>query len=93
MIETLQSDFITATGARLDGKELVYRHALRNSFIPILTLLGLQLAILMAGLCSPKHFLARMGLYIVKRIELRDYTAVQSACSVCGFRRPGQPVG
>jgi peptide/nickel transport system permease protein len=85
MIETLQSDFITAGRARgLAERTLVYRHALRNSFIPILTLLGLQLAILMAGavLTETTFSWPGMGLYIVKRIELRDYTAVQSAIAV-----------
>ena len=50
MIEILQSDFITAGRARgISEKVLAYRHALRNTFIPILTLLGLQFAILIAG--------------------------------------------
>jgi peptide/nickel transport system permease protein len=49
-----------------------------------LTLLGLQLAILMAGavLTETTFSWPGMGLYIVKRIELRDYTAVQSAIAV-----------
>jgi peptide/nickel transport system permease protein len=49
-----------------------------------LTLLGLQLAILMAGAVLTETTLSwpGMGLYIVKRIELRDYTAVQSAIAV-----------
>lgn len=86
MIEMLQSDFITAGRARgLAERTLVYRHALRNSFIPILTLLGLQLAILIAGavLTETTFSWPGMGRYIVERIQLRDYTAVQSA--IAGF--------
>lgn len=85
MIEMLQSDFITAGRARgLSERRLVYRHALRNTFIPILTLIGLQLALLLAGavLTESTFSWPGMGRYLVKRIELRDYTAVQSTIAV-----------
>ncbi len=85
MIETLQTDFITAGRARgLPEKRLVYRHALRNTFIPILTLIGLQFALLLAGavLTETTFSWPGMGRYLVKRIELRDYTAVQSVIAV-----------
>ena len=81
MIEMLQSDFITAGRARGIGeKRLVYKHALRNTFIPILTLLGLQFAILLAGavLTETTFSLPGVGRYLVDRIQLRDYTAVQA---------------
>lgn len=85
MIEMLQSDFITAGRARgLPERRLVYKHALRNTFIPILTLLGLQFAILMAGavLTETTFSWPGVGRYLVERIELRDYTAVQSTIAV-----------
>jgi peptide/nickel transport system permease protein len=85
MIEILQSDFITAGRARgLSEQVLTYRHALRNVFIPILTLIGLQFAILMAGavLTETTFSWPGMGRYLVERIELRDYTAVQSTVAV-----------
>ncbi len=85
MIEILQSDFITAGRARgLSEGRLAYRHALRNVFIPILTLIGLQFAILMAGavLTETTFSWPGMGRYLVERIELRDYTAVQSTVAV-----------
>jgi len=85
MIEILQSDFITAGRARgLPEKRLVYRHALRNTFIPILTLIGLQFALLLAGavLTETTFSWPGVGRYLVDRIELRDYTAVQSVIAV-----------
>ncbi len=85
MIEILQADFITAGRARgLSERVLAYRHALRNTFIPILTLLGLQFAILMAGavLTETTFSWPGMGRYLVERIQLRDYTAVQSTIGV-----------
>ena len=81
MIEILTSDFITAGRARgLPERRLVYRHALRNTFIPIMTLIGLQFAILLAGavLTETTFSWPGVGRYLVERIELRDYTAVQA---------------
>lgn len=85
MIEMLASDFVTAGRARgLPERTLVYRHALRNTFIPILTLIGLQFAILLAGavLTETTFSWPGMGRYLVERIELRDYTAVQATIAV-----------
>lgn len=85
MIETLQEDYITAGRARgLRERTLVYRHALHNTFIPILTLIGLQFAILLAGavLTETTFSWPGMGRYLVDRIELRDYAAVQAVIAV-----------
>ena len=85
MIEMLQADFITAGRARgIWERTLVYRHALRNTFIPIMTLLGLQFAILLAGavLTETTFSWPGVGRYMVERIQLRDYTAVQAVIAV-----------
>ncbi|QRN83993.1 ABC transporter permease [Chloroflexota bacterium] len=85
MIEMLQSDFITAGRARgIAENRLVYKHALRNTFIPILTMLGLQFAILLAGavLTETTFSWPGVGRYLVDRIQLRDYTAVQATIAV-----------
>jgi peptide/nickel transport system permease protein len=85
MIETLQEDYITAGRARgIRERTLVYRHAMRNTFIPILTLIGLQFAILLAGavLTETTFSWPGMGRYLVDRIELRDYAAVQAVIAV-----------
>ena len=62
----------------------MYRHALRNTFIPIMTLLGLQFAILLAGavLTETTFSWPGVGRYLVERIQLRDYTAVQAVIAV-----------
>jgi peptide/nickel transport system permease protein len=88
MIEILQSDFITAGRARgLPERKLVYKHALRNTFIPIMTLIGLEFAILLAGavLTETTFSWPGMGRYLVERIQLRDYTAVQYTIGVFAF--------
>jgi peptide/nickel transport system permease protein len=85
MIEMLESDFITSGRARgIPEQRLVYRHALRNTFIPILTLIGLQFALLLAGavLTETTFSWPGLGRYLVDRIELRDYTAVQATIGV-----------
>jgi peptide/nickel transport system permease protein len=85
MIEMLESDFITAGRARgIPERTLAYRHALRNTFIPILTLIGLQFALLLAGavLTETTFSWPGIGRYLVDRIELRDYTAVQATIGV-----------
>jgi len=85
MIEMIKSDFITAGRARgISEKRLVYKHSLRNTFIPILTIIGLQMAMLIAGavLTETTFSWPGMGRYLVDRIALRDYTAVQSTIGV-----------
>ena len=85
MIEMQEADFITAGRARgIPENKLHYRHALRNTFIPILTLIGLQFAILLAGavLTETTFSWPGMGRYLVTRIQLRDYNAVQATIGV-----------
>ncbi len=80
MIETLQEDYIIAARARgVPARTVVYVHALRNTFIPILTLIGLQVAILFAGavLTETTFSWPGMGLMLRDGIALRDYPRVQ----------------
>lgn len=85
VIETLVQDFITAARARgINERVVVYRHALFNALIPIVTLIGLQFSVLLAGavLTETTFSWPGMGLYLVERIGQRDYTAVQGAITV-----------
>jgi len=85
VIETLQLDFIAAARARgIRERAVVYRHALGNALIPVITLFGLQVAILLAGAVLTETVFSwpGMGLYLVQRIAARDYTAVQSVITV-----------
>ena len=80
VIETLQADYIAAARARgIRERVLVYGHALKNAMIPVITLIGLQVAILLAGAVLTETVFAwpGMGSYLVQRISTRDYTAVQ----------------
>jgi len=80
MLDVLQQDFITAARARgIPEKIVVYRYALLNAFIPILTMFGLQFALLLAGavLTETTFNWPGMGLFLVDRITDRDFPAIQ----------------
>jgi peptide/nickel transport system permease protein len=82
MLDVLEQDYITAGRARgLRERVLVYRHGLRNAFIPIVTLLGLQFALLLAGaiLTETTFSWSGMGRLIVDRIYDRDFTTIQGS--------------
>jgi peptide/nickel transport system permease protein len=85
VIETLQMDYIYAARARgIQEHVLIYGHALKNALIPVITLIGLQVAILLAGAVLTETVFSwpGMGRYLVERISMRDYTAVQSVITV-----------
>jgi peptide/nickel transport system permease protein len=80
MLDVLEQDFIIAGRARgLHERVLVYKHGLRNAFIPIVTLLGLQFALLLAGaiLTETTFSWPGMGRLVVDRIYDRDFSTVQ----------------
>lgn len=85
VIETLQADYIYAARARgILERVLTYGHALKNALIPVITLIGLQVAILLAGAVLTETVFSwpGMGRYLVERITMRDYTAVQGVITV-----------
>jgi peptide/nickel transport system permease protein len=82
MLDVLEQDFITAGRARgLKERILVYKHGLRNAFIPIVTLLGLQFSLLLAGaiLTETTFSWPGLGRLVVDRIFDRDFTTVQGS--------------
>jgi peptide/nickel transport system permease protein len=88
MLETLRLDFVTAAKARgLSDITVTYGYALRNAFLPILTMMGLQFAMLLGGaiLTETTFSWPGLGRYIVNRINFRDYTAIQGAVVMFGL--------
>ncbi len=88
MLETLRLDFVTAARARgLKESSVVYGYALRNAFLPILTMMGLQFAMLLGGaiLTETTFSWPGLGRYLVDRISFRDYTAIQGAVIFFGI--------
>ncbi len=88
MLETLRLDFVTAGRARgLKESSVVYGYALRNAFLPILTMMGLQFAMLLGGaiLTETTFSWPGLGRYLVDRINFRDYTGIQGAVVFFGI--------
>jgi peptide/nickel transport system permease protein len=88
MLETFRLEFVTAGRARgLKEDTVVFGYALRNAFLPILTMMGLQFALLLGGaiLTETTFSWPGLGRYIVDRINFRDYTAIQGAVVMFGL--------
>ncbi len=80
MLDVLKSDYILAARARgIPETKVVYKHALKNAFIPILTMLGLQFALLLANAILTETTFSWPGMarLLLERIYLRDYPTVQ----------------
>jgi peptide/nickel transport system permease protein len=80
MLQTLQGDYIEAARARGIGERRIMRaHAFRNALVPLVTIIGLQVALLMSGaiLTEATFNWPGVGNELVQYIQNRDYTAVQ----------------
>ncbi len=80
VVLTLSQQFITAARARgVKEKTVLFRHALKNALPPILTIMGLQFALLLGGavLTEVTFSWPGIGSYLVSRIHARDFTAIQ----------------
>src|SRR5690606_13730501 len=80
MLEVLGQDYIrTARAKGLAERVVIYRHALRNALIPVLTVIGLQFGSLLGGAVLTESVFAwpGMGVLLVNSIINRDYPMVQ----------------
>jgi peptide/nickel transport system permease protein len=80
MIEVLSADYIrTARSKGLTGRAVVFRHAIRNGLIPVVTILGLQMGALMSGAVVTEQIFVvpGFGRLIVEAVFTRDYPLVQ----------------
>ena len=80
MIEVLTADYIrTAYSKGLAGRAVIFRHAIRNSLIPVVTILGLQAGALMSGAVVTEQIFVvpGFGRLIVEAVFTRDYPLVQ----------------
>jgi len=85
MLDVLKSDYILAARARgVPERRVVFNHGLRNALIPIVTMLGLQFSLLLAGaiLTESTFSWPGMGRLLVERIYLRDYPVIQGVIIV-----------
>lgn len=85
MLEELNQDYIrTARAKGLPERDVVYRHALRNALIPVVTVIGLQFGALLAGAIVTETIFAWPGIgrLTISAISNRDYSLVQG-CLLC----------
>jgi ABC-type dipeptide/oligopeptide/nickel transport system permease component len=88
MLDVLKQDFITTARAKGLGERIVvYRHALKNALIPVVTVLGLQFGILLGGAVLTETVFAwpGVGRLLVDAILRRDYPVVQGTVMLLAF--------
>jgi len=88
MLEELGQDYIrTARAKGLSERVVVYRHALRNAMIPIITVLGLQFGALLAGAIVTETIFSwpGVGRLTIQAISNRDYYLVQGCILAIGL--------
>lgn len=85
MLEVLRSDYVrTAYAKGLTPMRVIYKHTLRNAFIPIITIIGLQMGMLLGGAVLTETIFSwpGVGQYIYNAISNRDYPVIQSGILV-----------
>ena len=88
MLEELGQDYIrTARAKGLSERAVVYRHALRNAMLPVLTVLGLQFGALLAGAIVTETIFSWPGIgrLTIQAINSRDYYLVQGCILAIGL--------
>lgn len=88
MLEELGQDYIrTARAKGLTENTVVYRHALRNALIPVLTVIGLQFGSLLSGAIVTETIFSWPGIgrLTLSAISNRDYTLVQGCILAVGL--------
>ena len=88
MLEELGQDYVrTARAKGLAERRVVYRHALRNALIPIITVLGLQFGALLAGAIVTETIFSwpGVGRLTIQAINNRDYYLVQGCILSIGL--------
>ena len=88
MLEELSQDYIrTARAKGLSENVVVYKHALRNALVPVLTVVGLQFGALLAGAIVTETIFSWPGIgrLTIQAINRRDYFLVQGCILAIGL--------
>ncbi len=88
LLDSLQEDFMrTARAKGLSRRQALWRHALPNAMIPVLTIVGLQFSFLIAGavIIENVFFLPGLGRLIFQAITQRDLIVVESVVMLLVF--------
>jgi peptide/nickel transport system permease protein len=85
LLQTLRSDYVTAARARGVAEGVVVRqHAFRNALIPVVTVMGMQIALMLGGaiLTETSFEWQGLGYWLAKYLSARDFVAVQGIVTV-----------
>lgn len=88
LIDTLHEDYVrTARAKGAGGRWVLWRHALPNALVPVLTILGMQFSFLLAGgvIIENVFFLPGLGRLVFQAIVQRDLIVVQSVVVILVF--------
>ncbi len=88
LLDTLGEDYIRSARAKgLSQGQTLWRHALRNALIPVLTIIGLQFSFLLAGaiIIENVFFLPGLGRLVFQGITARDLIVVKSVVMLLVF--------
>ena len=81
MLEVINEDYIRVARAKgFSERQIVLRHALKNSLLPVLTIVSLSFGTLLGGAVVMERVFSVPGIgsYLIESITVRDYTAVQA---------------
>ena len=85
MLEVLRQDYVrTAWSKGLKERTVITRHAIKNAFIPVVTLIGIQIPLLVSGTVVLESIFALPGLgrMLLEALSQREYLAVLGVCMV-----------
>jgi peptide/nickel transport system permease protein len=88
LLQTLQGDYVEAARARgVPERYVVRRHAFRNALVPVITVIGLQVAITLSGavLTESTFSWPGLGTKLIDYLTARDYAAVQGIVTFLGI--------
>jgi peptide/nickel transport system permease protein len=81
VLDVIRQDYVrTAWSKGLTERQVVLRHVMRNALIPVITVIGLQVPVLLGGsvVMESLFSLPGMGTYLLRAIQQRDYPVVQA---------------
>ncbi len=88
MLETVRQDYITTARAKgVKERDVIWKHALRNALLPIVTILGLEFAALMCGCVITEQVfgIPGMGSYFIDSLKSKDIPVVMGCSIILSF--------
>jgi len=88
MLEVIRQDYIRTAKAKGQRQSvIIFRHALKNALIPVITIVGLEIGYLLGGAILTENIfsIAGIGRFMVEAISRRDYPVIQGGVLLIAF--------